>query len=257
MDLIRLGTALRAIRIAKGLRLDDLAARSGVSRTVIARFERGEAAGSSLRTLDALARGLDATVDVFVRWHGADLQRLVNAEHSALHEAVAALAKTLNDWEFQPEISFSVFGERGVIDWLAWHPATRTLLVIELKTAIVDVNELLGTFDRKRRLAVRVARERGWDPVTVSSWLIFSERTRNRSAVERHRRLFDRVFPSDGHVIRSWLRRPVGSVHALSFLLISRPEAATRRRVRQKARTCVGPSVVSTAGPSRTGSAAG
>jgi transcriptional regulator with XRE-family HTH domain len=233
MDLVRLGTALRAIRIHRGLRLDDLAARSGISRAVIGRFERGEATGSSLRTLETLARSLDASVDVFVRWHGADLQRLVNAEHGALHEAVAGLFGSLDGWECVPEVSFSIYGERGVIDWLAWHPATRTLLVVELKTAIVDVNELLGTFDRKRRLAARVARDRGWDPAHVSSWLIVSERSRNRSAARLHRRLFDRVFQADGHEIRRWLRRPVGSIHALSFLPISRPEAAHRRRVRR------------------------
>ena len=39
----------------------------------------------------------------------------------------------------------------GVIDVLAWHEPTRSLLVIELKPAIADVNALLGTFDRKQR----------------------------------------------------------------------------------------------------------
>lgn len=33
-----------------------------------------------------------------------------------------------------PEVSFSIYGQRGVIDILAWHAATRSLLVIELKT---------------------------------------------------------------------------------------------------------------------------
>ena len=44
-------------------------------------------------------------------------------------------------------------------------PDRRALLVIELKTAIVDVGELLGTFDRKVRNAGEVARRLGWDPV--------------------------------------------------------------------------------------------
>ena len=43
-----------------------------------------------------------------------------------------------------PEVSFSIYGERGVIDILAWHPGRRALLIIELKTDIVDVNELVG-----------------------------------------------------------------------------------------------------------------
>ena len=49
-------------------------------------------------------------------------------------------------------MSFSIFGERGVIDVAAWNAEHRALLVIELKTDIVDVNELVGTFDRKVRL---------------------------------------------------------------------------------------------------------
>ncbi len=50
------------------------------------------------------------------------------------------------------------------IDILAWHAASRSLLVIELKTELVDVQETVGTLDRKRRLAAQVAAERGWKP---------------------------------------------------------------------------------------------
>ena len=59
-------------------------------------------------------------------------------------------------------MSFSIGRERGVIDSLAVHAASRASLVIELKTEIVDVNELIATFDRKARLAQRIATERGW-----------------------------------------------------------------------------------------------
>ena len=79
MDLMRLGTALHAIRVRRRMRLDDLARATGVSRSVIARLERDEAAGTSLRTVETIARGLGATVDIYVRWHGADLDRLINA----------------------------------------------------------------------------------------------------------------------------------------------------------------------------------
>lgn len=48
-----------------------------------------------------------------------------------------------------PEVSFSIYGERGVIDLLAWHGPSRTLLVIELKTEVVDAAEMLGVLDRK------------------------------------------------------------------------------------------------------------
>ena len=100
---------------------------------------------------------------------------MLNARHSALHELVArAFRSGLPDWVLAPEVSFSIWGERGVIDILAWHPSQRAILVTELKTDIADANEMVGTVDRKRRLAARVARERGWDPVTISVWVIVS-----------------------------------------------------------------------------------
>jgi hypothetical protein len=71
-------------------------------------------------------------------------------------------------WSVVAEVSFAIYGERGVVDLLAWHEATDSLVVIELKTAIVDIDEILGTLDRKRRLAVRIAAERGWKARSVS-----------------------------------------------------------------------------------------
>ena len=70
------------------------------------------------------------------------------------------------------EVSFAIYGERGVIDILAWHEPTRSLLVIELKTAIADINELLGV---TASVAAQVAQDRGWDALTVSQWLIVSD----------------------------------------------------------------------------------
>jgi hypothetical protein len=61
-----------------------------------------------------------------------------------------------------------------VIDILAWHPTRGVLLVIELKTEVVDVNEMLGTLDRMRRLAQGIARSRGWQPRAVGTWVVIS-----------------------------------------------------------------------------------
>ena len=44
-----------------------------------------------------------------------------------------------------------------------WHEPTRSLLVIELKTELVDLQETVGTLDRKVRLATQIAHEQGWD----------------------------------------------------------------------------------------------
>lgn len=206
--------------------------------STISRTERGDTQRTPVGTLERHAAALGASLDLQVRWHGADLDRLVNAGHSALHEIAARIFGGLPDWIAVPEVSFSIYGERGVIDWLAWHPATRSLLVIELKTAVVDVQAVLGTIDRYVRLATAIARQRGWEPASVSIWLAFEDGSSNRRAVASHRAVFARVLPAGGHEIRAWLRAPSGPIRALSFL--SNSHRATPRprivRLRQSER---------------------
>ena len=115
-------------------------------------------------------------------------------------------------------MSFSIYGERGIIDVLAWHPQRRILLVIELKTEIVDINETLGTLDRKRRLAVEVARQRGWRPDVVSTWLVVAPGRSNRRAIAAHAAVLRAKLPADGPAMRRWLCAPQGRIDGLSVL---------------------------------------
>jgi transcriptional regulator with XRE-family HTH domain len=218
MDDQRFGSAVRAVRIKRGWRQQDLADRARVSPSTISRLERGHLDAVPLRTLRAIASALDVRVDIVARWRAGDLDRLLNARHSALHEQVARMFRDrLPDWVIEPEVSFAVFRERGVIDILAWHPARRALLVIELKTDIVDVNDLVGSVDRKRRLARQVAATRGWRPATVSAWVVVAGGRTNRARVAAHGAMLRAAYPTDGRGIGRWLRDPVGSVAALSM----------------------------------------
>ena len=110
----------------------------------------------------------------------------------------------------------SIFGERGIIDLLPLHPATGSLLVIELKTAIIDVNELAGTLDRKTRLALRIAAERGWRAQTVSRWVVVSRSSTNSRRIAAHRSVLRAAFPGDGRAARGRLSEPSGAIGALS-----------------------------------------
>jgi hypothetical protein len=180
-------------------------------------LERGHLDTVSLRMLRRVAAALDIRVVVSGRWRAGDLDRLLNARHSELHELVARwFAAELPEWVLAPEVSFAIYGERGVIDILAWHEPTRSLLVIELKTAIADMNELLGTADRKRRLAAQVARERGWDPLTVSQWLVVADTRTNRRRVDTHMTVIRNAFPDGTWAMRRWLRRPRDTIVAMT-----------------------------------------
>ncbi len=218
MDDQRIGWTLRSIRIRKGWRQDDLADRAKVSRWDVLRVEKGRLSSIPFGKIRAIAAAMDARLDTVVRWQGGDLSRLVSARHARMHEIMAHFLLGLPGWTGEPEVSFSIYGERGIIDILAWHPTSRILLVIELKTEIVDVNEMLGTLDRKRRLAATIAAERGWDPVAIATWVIMAESRTNRRAVADHGAVIRAKLPADGRGVRRWLMGPSGRIDALSFL---------------------------------------
>jgi transcriptional regulator with XRE-family HTH domain len=217
MDDSRIGAAIRAVRVRRRWRQSDVATRAGVARSVVSTIERGQLDLTTLRTIRRVAQALDIRIDLVARWRGGELDRLLSARHSALHESVARSFAGLPDWMTAPEVSFSIFGERGVIDILAFHPPTGCLLVIELKSDIVDVNELIGTIDRKSRLAARIARERGWRVTSVSRWVIVSRDKTNQRRIDAHRAMLRAAFPADGHAMRQWLRDPGTPVSGLSM----------------------------------------
>ncbi len=243
MDDQSLGTTIRSLRIRRGLRQSDLAGMAGISQPTISRLERGHLATLSLNTMRRVAGVLDVRIDVVPRWRGGDLDRMLNARHSRLHELVARRFTQLPGWTASPEVSFAIRGERGVMDLLAFHRQRDMLLVIELKTEIVDINELLGTLDRKRRLALSVGEAQGL-PVgastTVSTWLIVAEGRTNRRRVGAHRAVLRSAFPTDGRTITGWLTRPNAPIRVLSFWPDSHPGNARSglagvRRVRKHA----------------------
>jgi len=237
-----LGNIIRLLRIRRGLRQIDLARLAGVSQSTISRIERGHFTALSLDTVRRVAAVLDCRIDLTPRWRGGDLDRLVNAHHSQLHEQVARRFAGSRGWMVAPEVSFAIRGERGVVDILALNRERDAILVIELKTEIVDVNEMLGTLDRKRRLAVQIAAERGWavTPVTrVSVWLIVADSRTNRRRVAAHTAVLRSALPTDGRTMPGWLVRPLEPVQTLSFWTDMRPgnartDLTTVRRVRRR-----------------------
>src|SRR5215210_2958978 len=89
MDDIRFGSALRGVRRRRRLTQAEVAALAGVSQPTISRVERGHFETLPLGQIRAIAGTLDVRVDLVARWRGGDLDRLINARHSALHDAVA------------------------------------------------------------------------------------------------------------------------------------------------------------------------
>ena len=218
MDDVRLGRLVRMMRIRRGWRQEDLALHASVSRTAVSRVECGRVAAMPVATIRRICAALEISIELLPRGRGADLDRLVSARHTALHEAVAKfLAAGYADWEAAHEVSFNIWGERGVIDLLLWHAGSQALLIIEFKTELADLGELIATMDRRRRLGAEIVRARGWIPRTVSTWVIVARSRTTERRLRAHGTLLRGAFPDDDRRVRTWLADPRGAVSALSL----------------------------------------
>lgn len=232
MDGITFGRGFRALRIRRRLTQADLAAQAGVSRGVIVRIERNGAASVTVATLEKVAAPLGARVICRLSWNGEGLDRLLDSAHAAMVELVVRILRGAG-WLVATEVSFNHFGERGSIDVFAFHPASRLLLVVEVKSVVPDVQATLVTLDRKERLALQIARERGWDAVGVSRLLVIREDRTARRRIEEHAATFANAFPDRARAVRAWLMRPdpVRPLRGLWFLS-NESHAGAKQRVR-------------------------
>jgi transcriptional regulator with XRE-family HTH domain len=229
VDEQRLGAAIRAVRRRRKLSQKAVGVAARVGHSTVSLVERGHCGHLSLATIGRIAAALDLRVELAVRWRGGELDRLLNRRHSLLAESFAARLTQFPGWVVEPEVSFAIYGERGVIDQLAWHAANAHLLLVELKTELVDVNELLGTLDRKRRLSPQIAMARGWSPKGISVWLVVADTTTNRRHAREHATLLRSRLPEDGRRLRRLLGDPSEAVSGVAFWSYSNGRGTRQR----------------------------
>lgn len=238
MDALALGALFRLVRVRRRLRQRDVGQRAGVSDAIVSRIEHGQLGPITHATLERVARVLEIRLDYRARWHAGDLDRLAGRDHSLLVERFAGRLGSAG-WETRSEVTFAIWGDRGAVDLLAWLPAARSLLVVEVKTEITDVGETLRAFDVKIRHAAAVAASVGWtSPAIVSAALVVAETRTNRRRISAHAQTFRGLLPDTGRELRALLGgnrdRPVRAITFLSYRRSSTtgPHSAGVRRVR-------------------------
>ena len=219
--------AVRSLRLRKGWAQRVLGGRARVSRELVSRLERGDLAGITIGSLNRVADALGATLHVQLRWQGEQLDRLMDAAHAAVQQSVAELLGSLG-WIVRVEVSFNHYGDRGRVDILAYHPGLRILLIVEVKSAIGDLQETLGRLDVKFRLGRQIARECGWtDVAVVIPALVLGDSRLARRTIAAHDALFAR-YNVRGRDAMAWLRRARPSVTGLLWFT-SRPDSHPAR----------------------------
>lgn len=233
MDLVRFGRGVRALRMRRRLRQQDLAAESDLSATKIARIERGLLGSMPVRDLEKVAAALGATTDLRLNWNGEALDRLLDGAHARIVDVVAAQLRALG-WEVVLEATFFIRGERGSIDILGWHATSRVVLVIEVKSVVPDIQAMLASLDRKWRLGMEIARGRGWAPVAVGRLLVVGDSRTSRRRVEALSATFAAEFPQRAIEVRRWLAAPTAAAPLRGLWFLSARQVVTvRHRVRR------------------------
>lgn len=197
---------------------------------MVSELERGLVEAQTVMALSRAAQAVGATLRVDLVVPGGDIRGLLDADHALIQSAWTGMLRRFG-WSVDAEVTFNHFGERGSVDLLAWHEATRTMLVVEIKTVIVDVQDLLAGVDRKVRIAGRLAAETGRRSARVVPLLLVAEGTTARRRIRDHAPLFDR-FELRGRNAVSWLRNPAAAPPSGILCLTKSPSAppGDRRR---------------------------
>lgn len=228
MDPGRIGAMLRALRGRRGLSQRRLGELAGLSQSTVSRVERGHLGSLSVDALSRIFGVLDARIRIEIDWRGGAADRLLDQRHAELLAAVAN-EFVKGGWGTLPEVTYAHFGERGSIDLLGVHEATRSVAVAEVKSQLNSLEETLRRHDVKVRLAPRIVRDRlGWSPRHVSRILILPEDRTARRRVAAQSSVLDAALPARGHAIRAWLRHPVGPIAGIWFLPSTHPRADRR-----------------------------
>jgi len=199
------GSGVRAARRARGWSQDRLAVESGVPQTVISTIERALHRCPPLDTVERLCAALDGELVVEIRQ-----ARLVGRldQRDPAHAACSGAMRRILEragWIVASEVEFRTGRSHGFIDLLAYDPARRRLLVVEIKTELRDVGALerqLGWYLREARGAAATL---GWRPTSVAGLVVFLATTAVDAAVLANRAPLAAAFPERGRAVRAAL----------------------------------------------------
>lgn len=195
------GATVRATRIEIAWSQRELSRRSGVAQSMICRLETGRCRDLRLGVLDRLFVALGVRY-----WLGIDPPAIHRLQRDFVHALCSAqVGRRLNaaGWLVEREVEIGSERIRGWIDLLAYHPASGTLLVIEVKTEVADLGAVERSIRWYEREATRAARRFGWRPLAVASALLVLESQANDELIRLSAAAFNVGFPGRAPELRS------------------------------------------------------
>jgi transcriptional regulator with XRE-family HTH domain len=188
-----IAAAVRDGRAAIGWSRDELARRAGVASGTVTMIERCQV-NWTVDGAGAVVAALGVTLDLRFQ-----LALAIPRQRDAAHaRCVAYVQRRLerDGWIVRREVEIAHGPSHGWIDLLAFHPATRRLLVIEVKTELVDVGVVERALGWYRRAAEGLAREFGWRPASVGSWSLLLATDANDRRIRENAEALAQSFPA-------------------------------------------------------------
>lgn len=198
--------SLRALRRRKRWSQRRVASQLDISQSEYSRRERGSLENCSVAEVEQWAASLGAHLSLELRLDGE--RPLRDAQHARLQQWLVGLLARAG-WATLVEHSYNHYGDRGRIDVLAHHAIARVVLVVEVKSRIEEVGDILGRLDVKRRVAPILAREQRWPVDDVVPMLLILEQRTNRRRVADHATVFS-SYSMRAQPAAAWLRQPKG-----------------------------------------------
>lgn len=205
---LSLGASLSRIRTEIRWSQHELSRRTGVSQSTISRIEAARLDDVPLGTVAVLleAMGGRLRVEAEAPFLG-DRGRQVDPAHARMSGYVTRRLDR-SGWLVATEVEVGGNRSRGWIDILAFSPATRNVLVIELKTELHDIGAIDRTLGWYEREAWAASRRLGWRPAVVASCLLLLMTVQNDAAIRLNRDVLRLVFPTRSRSLNAWVTGP-------------------------------------------------
>ena len=213
----------RETRLSLDITQADLAGAAGVSRSHIAGVETGRVDPS----LDLVTRIGDAL--------GLDLQlvgrppTLIDPRSTdVVHARCSGYADRRfgsSAWMTRREVEVVHGRSHGWIDLLAYHPVTRVLVIVEIKTRLDDIGAIERQLAWYERSAREVAARFGWRPTRMSSWLLLLASDEVDMAVRAQPDILRKGFPQRADAMLAIVRGAVPSDDAQRGLAMIDPSS--------------------------------
>ena len=233
---VEAGSALRAERLARGLRLGIVADKAGIATSTLHRLEAGEV--STLETYARVAVSLGTRPELLMRSGRPDRVASRRTDEDFVHAAMGELeARHFRGLGLPVAIDepYQHYQFAGRADVVSWDLDKRALLHIENRTQFPNVQEAAGAFNAKRAYLPRVLFDRlgvrgGWASVTHAMVVVWSAECLH--TLRLRRATFESLCSDPLDAFESWWAgsSPVAGDQATLVVLDPAPGVGRRRQ---------------------------